>query len=131
MLAISCIATLAMILSACGAPSTNNQQGNSAGTPVKGGTWVDDLYEEPDSLIPNASSETFAWMVDNTIWTPLFYGDAAGHITPGLVAQVPTLQNGGISHNPAEFTSIRDMGLAVTALIDFIEKFDPAEATRG
>ena len=99
MLAISCIATLAMILSACGAPSNTNQQGNSAGTPVKGGTWVDDLYEEPDSLIPNASSETFAWMVDNTIWAPLFYGDAAGHITPGLVAQVPTLANGGISQD--------------------------------
>lgn len=32
---------------------------------------------------------------------------------------------GGISHNPAEFASIRDMGLAVAALIRFIEDFDP------
>src|SRR5579883_1636114 len=99
MLAFSCIAALAMILSACGAPSTSNQQGNSGGTPVKGGTWVDDLYEEPDSLIPNASTETFAWIVDNTIWAPLFSGDATGAITPGLATQVPTLKNGGISQD--------------------------------
>jgi peptide/nickel transport system substrate-binding protein len=64
---------------------------------TKGGTWIDDLYEEPDSLISNASSETYSDMVDNTIWAPLFYGDANGGITPGLVAQLPTLQNGGIS----------------------------------
>ncbi|HVU67507.1 MAG TPA: peptide ABC transporter substrate-binding protein [Ktedonobacteraceae bacterium] len=99
MLAFSCIATLAIILSACGAPSTTNQQGNAGGTPVKGGTWVDDLYEEPASLIPNGVAETFAVMVDNAIWAPLFYGNAEGAITPGLVTQVPTLQNGGISQD--------------------------------
>jgi allantoate deiminase len=32
---------------------------------------------------------------------------------------------GGISHNPAEFASVADMGLAVAALIRFIESFDP------
>jgi len=32
---------------------------------------------------------------------------------------------GGISHNPAENTSPRDMGLAVAALIRFVEKFQP------
>ena len=29
---------------------------------------------------------------------------------------------GGISHNPAEFAAVADMGLAVAALIGFIEK---------
>src|SRR5215472_16456996 len=95
MLALSCMAVLTMILGACGAPPQNNQQGQGNTTPQKGGTWIDDLYEEPDSLIANASSETFASMVDNTIWSPLFYGDANGAITPGLVAQLPTQQNGG------------------------------------
>jgi peptide/nickel transport system substrate-binding protein len=98
MLAISGVAILALLLSGCGAPpQPGNQQGN--GTPQKGGTWIDDLYEEPDSLIPNASAENFSDIVDTTIWAPLFYGDAAGHITPGLVAQLPTLQNGGISQD--------------------------------
>ena len=32
---------------------------------------------------------------------------------------------GGISHNPAEFASAADMGLAVAALIRFIEQFKP------
>jgi allantoate deiminase len=32
---------------------------------------------------------------------------------------------GGISHNPAEFTAAADMGLAVAALIRFIETFEP------
>lgn len=95
MLSISLFSLLIMLLSACGAPTTPNQQ--SGGTPVKGGVWTDDLFEEPDSFIPNASSETFSNLVDNTIWAPLFYGDAAGHITPGLVATLPTVQNGGIS----------------------------------
>ena len=36
---------------------------------------------------------------------------------------------GGISHNPAEFASVADMGLAVAALIRFIERFDPGKIT--
>jgi len=32
---------------------------------------------------------------------------------------------GGVSHNPAEFTSIADMGLAIAALTKFIERFKP------
>jgi allantoate deiminase len=32
---------------------------------------------------------------------------------------------GGISHNPAEFTSIEDMGAAIAALIGFIERYQP------
>jgi allantoate deiminase len=32
---------------------------------------------------------------------------------------------GGISHNPMEYTSPRDLGLAVAALIGFIERFEP------
>jgi allantoate deiminase len=32
---------------------------------------------------------------------------------------------GGVSHNPAEFASLSDMGLAVAALIGFIERFQP------
>jgi allantoate deiminase len=32
---------------------------------------------------------------------------------------------GGVSHNPAEYASPRDMGIAVAALIDFIGRFDP------
>jgi allantoate deiminase len=32
-------------------------------------------------------------------------------------------RRGGISHNPMEYTSPRDLGLAVATLIGFIESF--------
>ena len=64
---------------------------------VHGGTWIDDLFQEPDSLIPNASSETFSDMVDQAIWSSLFVGDSNGNIQPNLVTVIPTVANGGIS----------------------------------
>jgi len=64
---------------------------------VKGGTWIDALFAQPDSLIPNASVLTTSDIVDQAIWAPLFYGDAQGNIQPGLASEVPTLANGGIS----------------------------------
>src|SRR5215472_11346503 len=97
LMAFSFFAGLLLLLAACGAPSPGTGQTGSVGTPVKGGTWTDDLFEEPDSLLPNASSETFSNMVDQTLYAPLFYGDASGHINPGIVTQLPTQANGGIS----------------------------------
>ena len=72
----------------------------SAGTPVKGGTWTDDLYEEPDSLITNASSETYSDIVDTSIYAPLFLGNVKGQITPGVdhrTAHAPTVASAAIS----------------------------------
>jgi allantoate deiminase len=34
---------------------------------------------------------------------------------------------GGISHNPMEYASPRDLGLAVAALIGFIDRFEPGK----
>src|SRR5260221_9926305 len=63
-MSFSLVALLVLILSACGGSSGPSSSGSGAsGTPVRGGTWIDDLYEEPDSLLPNMSSETFATMV--------------------------------------------------------------------
>ncbi len=99
LMSFSVMSVLILLLSACGAPSTSNGNGNGSGngTITKGGVWTDDLFEEPDSLIPNASSETFSDMVDQAIYAPLFYGDAQGNLHPGLVTEIPTAANGGIS----------------------------------
>ena len=97
MMSFSLVALLLLILSACGGASSSSSSTSSAGTPVKGGTWTDDLYEEPDSLLPNGSIETFANIVDQTLYAPLFLGDVKGHITPGAVSELPTTSNGGIS----------------------------------
>src|SRR5205823_2067893 len=62
------------------------------------------LYEEPNSLIPNVSVETFSVMVDQSIWAPLFVGDPTGAIQPGLATVVPTAANGGISSDLKTWT---------------------------
>lgn len=53
----------------------------------------------------------------------------AGHDGQAMAALCPIAMlfvrcRGGISHNPAEFASVEDMGRAVLALIRFIEAFD-------
>ncbi len=99
--ASSLLALLTLVFSSCsaqGTPTTPTKTtGTSSSTAQKGGTWVDDLFNEPDSLIPDASVQTFAYMVDQTIYAPLFTGDSNGQIQPGLVSELPTAQNGGIS----------------------------------
>jgi allantoate deiminase len=52
-------------------------------------------------------------------------GQAMVHLCP--IAMLFVRCRGGISHNPLEYASPRDMGLAIAALIEFIEKFDPAK----
>jgi peptide/nickel transport system substrate-binding protein len=110
MLSFSLVAVLMLILSACGGGGSSSSS-TSGGTPVKGGTWTDDLYEEPDSLLPNGSIETFANIVDQTIYAPLFLGDVKGHITPGIVTELPTASNGGISTDLKTWTFHLKSGL--------------------
>ncbi len=103
-LSFAALSVLFLILAACSSGGSTPSSTPSAGTPVKGGTWIDDLYEEPDSLIPNASSETFSDMVDSTIYAPLFYGDSNGTLQPGLATVVPTVANGGVSADLTTWT---------------------------
>lgn len=86
-------------LSACGPTSSPTNNG-----PKKGGSIVDGLFEEPDSLLPQGSIETYSDLVDATIWASLFYGDNTGIIQPGLATQVPTTSNGGISSDNLTYT---------------------------
>lgn len=96
MLSFSVLSMLILVLSGCGGTPQGNG-GNQGGTPVKGGTFTDDLYETVSSLIPNGTSETYANLVDNTIWAPLFYGDSQGNLHPGLAADIPSQANGEVS----------------------------------
>ncbi len=92
-----------------GTPGSNQANSqtpiNTAGPhPVRGGTWTDDLFGSPDSLIPNASVSTFSGIVDQAIWSPLFYGDAQGNIQPDLATEIPTTANGGVSADVKTWT---------------------------
>ena len=61
---------------------------------------------------------------------PIRLPSGAGHDAQVMARLCPSAMlfvrcRGGISHNPAENTSPSDMGLAVAALIRFVEKFQP------
>ena len=102
----SFLAILVLLLAACGPTGTTSTTSTptSSTKPVKGGTWIDDLYEDVDSFIPNGSSETYAIVADQTIWAPLFLGTPTGQVTAGLASEVPTLANGDISSDLKTWT---------------------------
>lgn len=59
-------------------------------------------------------------------------GSGAGHDGQAMAKLCPIGMlfvrcRGGVSHNPLEYASPPDMGLAVAALIRFIERFEPAK----
>jgi peptide/nickel transport system substrate-binding protein len=97
LLAFSCLTAFVLLLGACATPPRGVNL-------VKGGTWIEDLYEEPDSLIPNASPSPFSDMVDQAIYAPLFVGDSTGNIQPGIATVIPTVANGGISADLKNWT---------------------------
>jgi len=62
--------------------------------------------------------------------TPIRLPSGAGHDAQIMARLCPSAMlfvrcRGGISHNPAEFASVSDMGLAIAALIRFIKRFQP------
>jgi allantoate deiminase len=61
---------------------------------------------------------------------PIRLPSGAGHDAQVMARLCPSAMlfvrcRGGISHNPAEFASAADMGVAIAALIRFIERFEP------
>ncbi|MBV9228085.1 MAG: peptide ABC transporter substrate-binding protein, partial [Chloroflexi bacterium] len=104
MIAFSCASALLLLLSACGPQGTPIASTNSNGQPVRGGVWVDDLVNEPDSFIPNATIQTFAQEVMQSIYAPLFVGTSDGGIQPGIATAVPTIANGGVSADAKTWT---------------------------
>lgn len=94
-------------LAACGPEPIQT----TSNTPKKGGTVIDALFEEPDSLLSNGTNETFAVLVDATIWAPLVYGDPTGTLHEGLLKEMPTVQNGDISADAKNYTLRLKSGL--------------------
>src|SRR5262249_43925101 len=89
---------LVMMLSACDV--TTSRCSSAACTPVvRGGTVIDAISQEPSSLLPQRSNQTFSLLVQAAIRTPLFATNDTGGIVPALATEVPTMANGGISHD--------------------------------
>jgi allantoate deiminase len=74
--------------------------------------------------------DTLADAIEAVGGEPHRLGSGAGHDGQAMVKLCPIGMlfvrcRGGISHNPLEYASPRDMGLATAALIKFIERFTP------
>src|SRR5437588_2764775 len=105
MMSFSIVAVLTFLLSACGASGTpTTTPGSSSGTPVKGGTWIDDIPNEPGSLIPNSDSQTFDVVVEQSLYSPLFVGTYDGKISLGAASEMPTVANGDASADGKTWT---------------------------
>ena len=76
----------------------------AATTPVRGGTWIDESFADPSSLIPNGGEPSSGSIMDQALYLPLFYGDAQGVVHPGAASEMPTVQNGGISAGATTWT---------------------------
>ncbi|HEX5159512.1 MAG TPA: peptide ABC transporter substrate-binding protein [Ktedonobacterales bacterium] len=78
-------------LSACGPTASTTNTG-----PKQGGSIIDGVQEETNSLMPAQSTETFADLVDAAIWASLVYTNDQFQLSPGLLTEVPSTTNGGI-----------------------------------
>ncbi len=78
-------------LSACGPTASTSTSG-----PKQGGSIIDGVQEETNSLMPAQSTETFADLVDAAIWASLVYTNDQFQLSPGLLTEVPSTTNGGI-----------------------------------
>src|SRR6266849_1658268 len=92
---------LTMAVSACGGSSSG---GTSTNTPVKGGTVIDSISQNPSSLLPQRSNQTYALLVQQTIRAPLFYSTDQATIAAGIASEVPTTANGDISADGKTYT---------------------------
>ena len=72
---------------------------DTQGPPVPGGTVNFLLYEEPDTLNPLVGNTTIAQQVVTAILEGLAYNDPDGNFQPMLAAELPTLENGGVSED--------------------------------
>lgn len=92
---------------------------------------VEPFHEVTTAHFALALQDALAAAVTNLGYTPLRLPSGAGHDAQIMAWVCPSVMlfvrcRGGISHNPAEFASVRDMGVAVAALIRFIERFESA-----
>lgn len=78
--------------------------GATTTNPVRGGSIVDALFTEPDTLLPFRTGENSGVIVDQALWAPLWYGDPQGAFHPGIAAEVPSSTNGDISPDLTTWT---------------------------
>lgn len=90
----------------------------------------DPFHEVATAHMAPALQDMLAASIADLGHQPIRLPSGAGHDAQIMARLCPAAMlfvrcRGGISHSPAEFTTTADMGLAVAALIRFIERFKP------
>jgi allantoate deiminase len=90
----------------------------------------DPFHEVATAAMAPKLQDTLAASIAALGHQPMRLASGAGHDAQIMTQLCPAAMlfvrcRGGISHNPAEFCSVADMGLAIAALIGFIERFRP------
>jgi allantoate deiminase len=96
------------------------------------GLTITSTREVPTTPCHPALQDAFAGAARALGADPPRLGSGAGHDGQAMSKLCPIGMlfvrcRGGISHNPMEYASPRDLGMAVAALVGFIERFDPTE----
>jgi allantoate deiminase len=92
------------------------------------GVAIETFHEIATAQCAPALQEELAASIADLGHNPIRLPSGAGHDAQVMAQLCPAAMlfvrcRGGISHNPAEFASVSDMGLAIAALIRFIERF--------
>jgi peptide/nickel transport system substrate-binding protein len=106
---------LALVAAACGGGTTATTEGDAGGGPAptaqppaddapadeepaaEGGILTIGLYQEPDNLNPYLAVQTASRLVRELTLEGLLAADPDGNFIPELAAEVPSVENGGIS----------------------------------
>ena len=91
---------------------------------------IETFHEIATAHCAPALQDALAASVTELGHTPIRLPSGAGHDAQVMARLCPSAMlfvrcRGGISHNPAEFTSAADIGLAIAALTKFIGRFKP------
>jgi peptide/nickel transport system substrate-binding protein len=98
-------ASALLVVAACGqAPSGGTTTPSSAPsaaaeTPVKGGTAIIAIWQEPSTLAPHYANQTVSSIVTYGVLEGLAETTNAGEYVPTLAKAVPTVANGGVTVN--------------------------------
>ncbi|TMG32815.1 MAG: hypothetical protein E6H94_11415, partial [Chloroflexi bacterium] len=87
-------AALLVLATACA--STQPAGGSPTTGPVKGGTLVFAIWQEPATLAPNYGNQTITGIVNAVAVEGLLRTDTGGNYQPVLAKAVPTEKNGGV-----------------------------------
>ncbi|MDQ6825574.1 MAG: peptide ABC transporter substrate-binding protein [Candidatus Eremiobacteraeota bacterium] len=91
-------------LSGCAKVGTQNSAGGGRHPWTQAGVLRVGIQSEPKNLNPVLASNTTDNAITRLMFDPLISADAKGNPVPMLAAQVPTLQNGGISKDGLTIT---------------------------